>query len=156
MKLMEKYRQLNEREQRLVLISGVVLIIALFYWVIWQPLSNSREQQQPRLESQSELLLWVQENAVRAQQLRRTSGNKVFSGSLPQAVNTSSARFNIAIARMQPQDDEIQVTVDEAPFNDVLGWLQNMEEMGILILQADLAEGNAPGMVRIRRLQLGK
>ena len=98
----------------------------------------------------------MQENAVRAQQLRRTSGNKVFSGSLPQAVNTSSARFNIAIARMQPQDDEIQVTVDEAPFNDVLGWLQNMEEMGILILQADLAEGNAPGMVRIRRLQLGK
>ena len=156
MKLMEKYRQLNEREQRLVLISGVVLIIALFYWVIWQPLSNSLEQQQARLESQSELLLWVQENAVRAQQLRRTSGNKVFCGSLPQAVNASSARFNIAIARMQPQDDEIQVTVDEAPFNDVLGWLQNMEEMGILILQADLAEGNAPGMVRIRRLQLGK
>lgn len=154
--VIEKYRQLSEREQRLVGLSAIVLIIALFYWVIWQPLSNGIEQEQTRLESQSELLLWVQESAVRVQQLRRTSGSTTFTGSLPQAVNTTSARFNIAIARMQPQDEQIQVTVDEAPFNDVLSWLKAMEDMGILILQADLAEGNAPGMIRIRRLQLGK
>ncbi len=156
MKLMDKYRALSEREQRLVIITGVVMIIAMFYWLIWQPLSDGLAQEKARLDNQQELLLWVQENANRAQQLRRSGGIKTFSGSLPQAVNTTSARFKIAIARMQPQDEQIQVTVDEAPFNDVLAWLQTMEEMGILILQADLAEGSAPGMIRIRRLQLGK
>ncbi|MBU2978324.1 type II secretion system protein M [Alteromonas sp. C1M14] len=155
-KIIEKYKELSEREQRLTLISGVVIIIALFYWVIWQPLTVGVAQQTARLESQQALLTWVNEQSNRAQQLRRSSGKTPFNGSLAQGVNNAAERFNIAIARMQPQDDELQVTVDEAPFNLVLDWLQAMEAMGIRIIQADFAEGDDPGMIKIRRLQLGK
>ena len=156
MNVMEKYRELSEREQKLVLATGIVFVIALFYWGIWQPLSNGVAKERSTLESNQKLLTYVQESAVKAQQARRSAGTKAFSGSLPQAVTTTSAQFNIAIARMQPQDQELQVTVDDAAFNDVLAWLQAMEKMGIRILQADIAESNNAGMVRIRRLQLGK
>ncbi len=155
--IMQKYRALTEREQMLVLISGVVIVVAFIYWGIFAPLNAGIDREQTRLTSQQKLLEWVSERTAKAQQLRRATGtSKAFTGSLPQAVNNTTGRYNIAISRMQPQGDELQVWVDEAPFNDVLSWLQALESMGIIILNADIAEADASGQIKIRRLQLGK
>ena len=37
-----------------------------------------------------------------------------------------------------------------------MSWLALIEERGAQILQIDVTEGNAPGMVKVRRLELGK
>ena len=79
-----------------------------------------------------------------------------FNGSLPQAVNQTASRVRIAIARMQPQGEELKVWVDEAPFNDVLSWLQALENMGVKIIDVDVAQADAPGHIKVRSLQLGK
>ena len=93
----------------------------------------------------------------RAIQLRAANGVSTgFNGSLAQAANQTAANANIPIARMQPQGEELQVWVDQAPFNGVLDWLQSLEDMGISILDLDIAEADAPGQVKIRRLKLGK
>lgn len=155
--LINKFNALTAREQTLVKISAAVCVVALFYFVIWQPLNNAVSQQQTLKANQQELLAWVSESATRAQQLRRSSSNtRAFSGSLTQAVNRTTGQFDIAVSRMQPQGDELQVWVDQAPFNNVLGWLQSLEKMGIVILQADIAETDTAGHIKIRRLQLGK
>ncbi|NMH60781.1 type II secretion system protein GspM [Alteromonas ponticola] len=155
--LIQRYRALTEREQMLVAISGVFIVVAVLYWGIFAPLNTSIEREQMRLQNQEKLLTWVTERTNRAQQLRQASGKpNQFSGSLPQVVNDTTTRFNIAISRMQPQGEELQVWVDQAPFNDVLGWLQAMESMGIVILNADIAEADESGQIKIRRLQLGK
>lgn len=156
-KIKSIFIQLNERERRLVVISAVLVVVAIFYWGILSPLNTSIERGQKSIDSQKSLLAWVQKNANRAAQLRRASGNNAgFSGSLPQVVNQSASRMKIAISRMQPQGDELQVWVDQAAFNDVLSWLQNLEKAGVSILDVDLAESDSPGQVKIRRLKLGK
>jgi general secretion pathway protein M len=156
-KLKSMYLQLNGREQRLVIISAIMVLIAIFYWGIWSPLNTSLEREKVAVRNQVELLDWVQKNANKAIQLRSNVGkNASFSGSLPQAVNQSATRMNIAISRMQPQGDELQVWIDQAPFNDILSWLQSLEKIGISILDIDLAESDLPGQVKIRRLKLGK
>jgi general secretion pathway protein M len=156
-KLIQTFHRLSEREQRLVMISAVVVIVGIFYWLIWAPLSQSVETDRKAVAAQQELLAWVQKNANRAAQLRGSAGkNAVFTGSLPQIVNQTAARLNIAISRMQPQGDELQVWVDQAPFNDVLSWLQALEKVGVEIKDIDIAEADLPGMVKIRRLKLGK
>lgn len=156
-KLKSMFLQLSEREQRLVIISAVLVLVAIFYWGIWSPLTTSIEKAQTAVKNQTELLDWVQKNANRAVQLRSSGGNNVvFTGSLPQAVNQSATRMNIAISRMQPQGEELQVWIDQAPFNDLLSWLQSLEKMGVSILDIDIAESNLPGQVKIRRLKLGK
>jgi general secretion pathway protein M len=156
-KLKSTFLQLSEREQRLVIISAVIVLVAIFYWGFWSPLNTSLEKDKVAVKNQTELLAWVQKNANKAIQLRSSSGNKAsFSGSLPQAVNQSASRMKIAISRMQPQGDELQVWIDQAPFNDVLSWLQSLEKTGVNILDIDIAESDLPGQVKIRRLKLGK
>ncbi|WP_102798595.1 type II secretion system protein GspM [Bowmanella denitrificans] len=155
--IMEKFKALSEREQRLVLAAAAVLAVLLFYFLVWSPLNQSIARNQAAIASQQELLTWVQKNANRVQQLKGSaSKSSKFNGSLTQAVNQSASRVNISIARMQPQGEELQVWVDEAPFNQVVAWLQGLEQMGIVIMDADFAETANTGQIRIRRLQLSK
>lgn len=156
-KLLQRYYQLTEREQQLALISAVVIAVGLFYWLVWAPLDKAVEKGRIEVTKQQKLLGWVSKNANKVIQLRRSgSSSHGFSGSLPQAVNRTSGRNNIAISRMQPQGEELQVWVDEAAFNDVVNWLNALEDMGVVIIKADIAETGSSGMVKIRRLQLGK
>ncbi|NVK55861.1 MAG: type II secretion system protein M [Alteromonadaceae bacterium] len=155
--LKEKYAALTEREQRLVMLSAVVIAVGIFYWGLWAPLNQGITQQTQLLSSNKRLVTWVEEQSLRAMQLRRTQGNKQqVSGSLPQIVTSTSANFGLTISRMQPQGDEIQVWIDEAPFNNLLSWLNNLEQRGIVIDQVDVAEANNPGMIKVRRLVLTK
>lgn len=152
-----QYQQMNQQERLLVNISVVVVAIGLFYWLLWSPLSNAVDKNRKAVANQTTLLQWVQKNANRAVQLRGAGGSQIkFSGSLPQVANQSAAQLKITISRMQPQGDELLLWVDNAPFNDVLSWLQNLEKRGIAIRDLDVAQTNESGYVKIRRLQLSK
>lgn len=157
MNIKQKYQQLNEKEQKLAVVSAITVIILLFYWMVWSPLNTAVDKNKASLKTQQELYTWVKKNASRAIQLKQSgSANGTFNGSLAQAVNRTAGQFNITISRMQPQSEQLQVWVDQADFNSVLSWLQTMEKMGITILDADFAESDTQGQVKIRRLQLGK
>lgn len=156
-KLIKKFHQLTEREQILVVISAIVVVIGAFYWMVWSPLNASLEMNRVTVTNKKADLIWLKKNTAKAIQLRKSVGAaKPFTGSLPQAVNQTASRVNIAISRMQPQGDALKVWVDQAPFNDVLSWLQALESRGIKIIDLDLAESDAPGQIKIRSLQLGK
>ena len=155
--LKQRFAQLTDREQKLVVISAVVIVIGAIYFLIYAPMQASIERNSASLNSQKELLTWVTQNANRAQQLKQSGGQgNQFSGSLPQAVNQTANNSDITISRMQPQGDDIQIWVDNARFDNVLNWLQSLEKMGVQIIEADIAEGDSPGIVKIRRLRLSK
>lgn len=155
--LLQKFRQLSEREQRLVVLVAAFMALLLFYLLVWSPLNQSVQRNQAAIESQQELLSWVQQNANRIIQLKQSGSTASrFNGSLTQAINQSANQNDIMITRMQPQGDQLQVWVDEADFNKVLTWLEAIENQGIVILDADFSETSTPGKIRIRRLQLSK
>lgn len=152
-----RFAQLSEREQILLLVSGVVIVIAAIYFLVYAPMQTSIQRGETGIKAQKELLTWVTQNANKAVQLKQSgSQGGSFSGSLPQAVNQTASQQNIAISRMQPQGDDIQVWVDNASFEKILNWLQALENMGIKITEADIAEGDGAGNVKIRRLRLSK
>ncbi|MCV2885809.1 type II secretion system protein M [Aestuariibacter sp. AA17] len=155
--LLKKYQQLSEREQYMVIACSVVFIIGMFYWLVWSPLNTAIERNETAVKAKQSELSWVKKNAAKAIQLKRSSrGGAQYTGSLTQAVNQTAGRYKITISRMQPQNDILKVWVDEVPFNDVVTWLQSLESMGITIIDIDLAQADAPGLVKIRNLQLGK
>lgn len=150
------FKGLTEREQKLVLSASIIAIIGIFYFALYQPLNESITTQQKALAADKALLSWVEEQSNRATILRQSANQTSFSGSLTQVVNQTTRNASIPVARMQPQGEELIVTIDQVEFNALIQWLAVLEQRGVRIVQSDVSEVNAQGFVQVRRLQLGK
>lgn len=151
------WQGLNPREQQLVAAMSVIVVVFLFISAVWQPLNSNIEKSRIKLSKQQELAVWVSENVAQYKQLQKSGGSKSSGGSLSSVVNRTAKQRAIAIARMQPQGDDLQVWIDEVAFNDLITWLEYLTtNEGVIIQAADIAVGNVAGTVKVRRLQLGK
>jgi general secretion pathway protein M len=150
------WQQLNIREQRLVTVMSVLISIFILYGLIWQPINENIAKKTLKLERQQALLTWVEENTQRYQQAKRNGGSSS-GASLSSIVNRTSRANNITITRMQPQGDDLQVWIDEIAFSQLLTWLEQLASRnGLQVKNIDLSSAEQPGVVRVRRLQLGK
>ncbi|MGF1725848.1 type II secretion system protein M [Photobacterium nomapromontoriensis] len=150
---------LNSREQRLVLVGGISLLIAGLYWGIWQPLAHSADNAERRLQSERQLLGWVTTKADEITALRGTTGStgSVSDKGLNQVINETTRRFRIELIRMQPRSEAVQVWVKPLPFNTLINWLAFLrDEHGIDAQFLDISKTDQAGMVEVNRLQLGR
>jgi general secretion pathway protein M len=148
---------LNSREQRLIgSLAGVVLVF-IFYSVVWQPLNENIENSQKKLIRQQELLTLVSSETQRYKAEKKSGNNQTSSGSLSSIVNRSAKQQAITITRIQPQNNSVQVWIDNIAFSQLLTWLEALaNNEGIQVDTVDLTKGEQPGQVRVKRLQLGK
>lgn len=153
----EYWLQLNIREQRLVIAMVSVVTFFILYSAIWAPLNSNIEAATKKVERQEKLLTWVQENTSRYKSAASAGGARKGNSSLSSVVNKTASRNEIQIARMQPQGDSIQVWIDEVPFDNLLTWLAYLSSKeGIGIKAIDITHAEQTGVVKIRRLQLGR
>ena len=149
------WQQLNKREQRLVGVMGLVCLIFMFYSLIWQPLNKGLEEAKSKLARQQQLLSWVQEITALYQQAKRAGGKSSGSASISSVANRSAKTYKLAITRMQPQGDDLQVWIDSTPFTQLLFWLEHLaNNEGLQVKAIDLTHGNRIGEVKVRRLHL--
>ncbi|RTR25980.1 type II secretion system protein M [Shewanella atlantica] len=145
------------REQQLVGTCAVVLVIGIFYWGIWTPISNAEVDAERRLQAQESTLNFVKQTANKIEGLKQSGTQSKFKGSLSAAVNQSAGAFGLEITRMQPQGNKIQLWMDDVPFDSLLGYLNELvQEKGLSLDSIDLAESDVPGLVRVRRIQLSQ
>lgn len=145
------------REQQLVATCAVVLVIGIFYWGIWTPISNAEVDAERRLQAQESTLNFVKQTANKIEGLKQSGTQSKFKGSLSAAVNQSAGAFGLEITRMQPQGNKIQLWMDDVPFDSLLGYLNELvQEKGLSLDSIDLAESDVPGLVRVRRIQLSQ
>ncbi len=151
----QKWQHLNSREKSLVSAMTLVVVIFLLYSLIWQPLNTHLDKVAKKLARQQQLLTWVEKNTDRYQQFNKHG--KVGQGSLTGIINQSARQKHIKVTRMQPQGDDIQVWIDEVPFELLLQWLEHLvTAKGLQIQAIDLSAADEQGMVKVRRLQLGR
>ncbi|WP_404401651.1 type II secretion system protein M [Idiomarina seosinensis] len=150
----QRWQQFNQREQRLLSALAAVLLLALLYFVIWQPSQQLRTEANQRLQAQQQQLNWVQQSLARYQALKSSQDDTASAGgSLSQRLNQAAQAQDINLARLQPQGQGMLVSIDEAGFNQVLNFiaqLENQYQMSITTL--DIARLEAPGQVRVRQL----
>ena len=157
MQMLEKWQQLNEREQKLVLAMSVVIGIFLFYSLVWQPLNNNIAKTSDKIERQQQLLSWVESETTRYQQARQSGQLTNKGGSLSSVVNRSANQQGIVIDRMQPQGSDLQVWIEQVPFDQLMAWLdQLMNNNGVKVKAIDVTNTDTAGVVNVRRLQLGR
>ncbi|MGF1698084.1 type II secretion system protein M [Vibrio kyushuensis] len=148
------WQSISLREQRLVLICSGLLIVGIGYWGILEPLNQRSIQANNRINSEKQLLNWVQSKADEIVQLRAKSGLATTTQPLNQVISSSANRFKVELIRIQPRDDMFQVWVQPLEFNQFLGWITYLkEQQGVDVEHLDIARTDQPGVVDVKRLQ---
>lgn len=148
------FNSLQPREQQMVL-GLTVVVVLLFAWLgIWQPLHEGRQQAQRQLQARERDLVWMEQSAVRLKQAKQQTVRPT-SGSLSQQVSTSASQFGVTLSRIQPRQHGLQVWVDNVRYDSLIRWFNALESSGLLIEHLDISAADEPGMVRVRRLELG-
>lgn len=150
--LLQWWQTLQPREQQLVRWAGVVSVIAVFYFGLWQPLHQYRDDRQLAAQSAADQLTWLQ---TKLPQISTTSSAGRGSASLNDVVARSAAQFSIKVSRMQPQNEQLQLSIDDVPFEQLLRFINHLQtEQGVQLVQLDIAATEVAGTVRVRRLVL--
>jgi len=146
------WASLQQREQQLVASAAVVLGIAIFYALIWQPLHQARIDQQLAAKGAAEQLQWLQSQLPK---LAESGGAVKQQGSLTDVVSQTARTYQVQVSRMQPQNDQLQLSVDDLPFDQLLRWLHDLQfQQGVTLVQLDIAQAEVAGQVRVRRMVL--
>ncbi len=123
---------LAPRERVMVITGAVVLVLFLVYALAWSPLRSGYLELQNNVEVQRETALWMQENAQRLAQLKRTRGAAPsgLGGQSLLALADRTARsggLGDALKRVEPEgSNNVKVWLEGASFDVLIGWLGSL------------------------------
>ena len=147
----EWFSQLNQREQLSLLLLGLALLLYLLYILVLSPLESQREQliaqNSAVIESQGRVDAMVSQLL----QLRQGGAKAGAKRNLTSVINQSTSRLQLPVMRLQPNSrGEIQVRIENASFNDVLKWLNEMEYTeSLLVREVSVTPAASAGRVNI-------
>ncbi|KXO09733.1 General secretion pathway protein M [Moritella sp. JT01] len=151
------WQQLEQKEKQLISLLIATLLLAGGYWLVWQPLQNDISNTQRKVNVQTQTLADVKVIGQKIMNLQGGQVNRPEAGDLNQLVSRSAKRNKIMITRIQAKADNLQVWIDDVNFNQLTAWLEQLnKQYGIEIQNIDLSVSDKKGMVKVRRLQLGK
>jgi len=150
------FNSLPSKEQWMVSATGTLIIITLFYLIIWEPIHVGLSSEQQKQQSQKEVLLWMQNAAEEVKGLRSSGGVTIRDKNKPATLVIEQTITN---AGLKPSVKKIEssgkngarVTLNEAPFNQVMVWLNTLaKHNGIQVVSANIERTDKPGSANAR------
>jgi len=156
----EKWQQLSLREKRLVIITSIVVVITLVYFMIWEPLQDGIETSRVRIKAQNDTLVQMREQAAEARQLmavqRQAGAGTGSSSSLLVIIERTAQEKNLKsrLQKVQPEgQDGVRVWVENASFDLLIEWLALLENKNTIYVSEIIIERQKePGRINSRIL----
>ncbi len=141
------YAQRNVREQRSLVLGGLVLLGVLLYGVLYAPLEQARNKLLTRLpELRAELrLMRVQTAEI---ERLRTSMAGAGSGTLEQRIKASAAVFDLGSAFNQfttLAEDRIQLRTEPLANDTWVDWLADLAQRGVTVVRCRVTPADQGG-----------
>lgn len=155
----EWFAGLNQREQLSLLILGAALLLYLLYMLVWSPLAERRAELAAQNTAIAGSLSRVDAMVSELAGLRESGARPGARRNLTSLINQSTGRLQLPVSRLQPNSrGEIQVRLENASFDDLLGWLYEMEYgEGLLVREVSITQAGVVGRVNatVRIAQAG-
>ena len=149
--LMTLWQQRTRRERHLLLGMGVMLIIGLVYYALWQPWQSRETQWRQTLTREQASLQWMRQQTPLLQQGRIQDG----TSEPTTVIMREAARHGIAIVRLQPQGARLGLSVQPADFQALMAWLDALGQAGMTTVTLTVAAvAQQPGRVTVTTLVL--
>jgi general secretion pathway protein M len=143
------YAGLQQREQRVVVIGGVVVAFLVLVLGILLPLQSAVSSAVKRNQTEREDLAWMQVNAPEI----RAAGNQLpaDTGEAPVVLVDRVGReagLASALRGTQPNGNGVRVQLEAAPFDTLVSWLATLDERyGFAIESITVDRAARPGVV---------
>jgi general secretion pathway protein M len=148
-KLRAWYDGLQQREQRMVSIGGVVVAVLVLLFGLLIPLQSAVSNAVARNAAKREDLAWMQVNAT---EIRAAGGGLATdTGEAPvvlvDRVGRESGLGN-ALRGTQPNGSGVRVQLEAAPFDTLVAWLATLDEhYGLAVESITVDRAARPGIV---------
>ena len=145
----EWFAGLNQREQLSLLVLGIALVLYLLYMLAWAPLAERRQELALQNVSVAESLQRVDAMVSEIIRLREGGVASTARRNLTSLVNQSTGRHGLQVSRLQPNSrGDIQVRLENAVFDDLLAWLDDVENReGLLVTEIAITRSGSSGRV---------
>ena len=121
------YLSKDPTERIIILFIGVIIVLALFYLLVWSPISISHNRNLSQLENKRQLLSWMQSTSIEIKQLQNSSpAGRAQSGPLLSTVDSTIKSSELAqtMKRLEPQgNDKVQIWFENTGFDALILWL---------------------------------
>lgn len=148
------FDSLAPRERVMVGIAAVVVVLAVLYAGVWEPLNHGVAHLSQQVKQQRELVSWLHETAPKIRALRQATHRnapKEQNAALLSVIDKTSKAAGMGgmVKRIQPQgDNSVQVWIENATFNDMLDWVYRLQNRyGVEVKSASMQPGNQAGQV---------
>ncbi|WJV61325.1 type II secretion system protein M [Pectobacteriaceae bacterium CE70] len=155
--LRQRWQSMSLRERGLMLVCVGLVVLCLLYYLLWQPWQRQSQQWRRMIERERQTVSWMPKQAARLPTSRGlkppVSGREV---SLTVLIPQTAAQYGITIQRLQPQGNQVSVTLSRSDFNTLMRWLLELEQKnGVTTQVLDVAAvENSTGNVDVNRLLL--
>lgn len=146
------FQNLSRREQLIVSLGGLFLIIMGFYYAIWSPLSNAATDAATNYQQQVELLDYLNQSVPRLLAHRGSTqpqpSNEPLLTQLENSINNT--KLTTYLSNIQQQGDSINLRFDSVPFDSFITWLQTFSQGNkISIDSLTVDKLSTPGLVKL-------
>lgn len=146
------FNNLKRQEQLLLLLLAALLTAYLLFALLWRPMAQSAQslelQNQRSVESLGAVAALAEEYKVLQQTgLARNQSKQ----NLTRLIDSTVKKHQLVMSRFQPSSSgDVQVRFENARYNSVLGWLNELEnDHGVLIKDLSITMGAGSGVINL-------
>jgi general secretion pathway protein M len=141
------FLQNSQREQLLISVGGVTVILVLLYMLVLVPLVKNRDKQVLNNRAVTAQQQQVRELAAQYLGEQQSGGNQPMS--LAQLINTSLRNHDLRMDDFQPTgEQDVRVRLDRVEYNKVMAWLDELEnKKGVQIKEVSVSVDEVAGLL---------
>ena len=133
----------SRRERALLGVLAVVLTLALLVQLVWRPLIVARDTARADIARYDRIAAQLR---AAGPDVARVAAAR--TGTLSTVVTERAAKAGLTIARIEPQGNQVAVSLDSVGFDAVVDWLAALDrDAGVIVVDLKVERRPDPGVV---------